>query len=185
MSELVVSFIEALGTKKVLLVGHSMGGAVALTTALSRPELVSGLLLVASGARLRVAQPLLKAVREQFHLLPELMARMVFSPQTPPEVVEAQRPLLFDAPAETVASDLEACDRFDAEPELGGLAVPVTVLVGSEDFLTPPRLGRRLAERAPRSRGEIVQGAGHLLPQEQPAVVSELILELLRGAGTR
>lgn len=183
MAVMVAGMIEALGLERVVLVGHSMGGAVALELAIECPEVASALLLVASGARLRVAKPVLAAVRERFELLPELMGRMIFAPSISPEVLAVQIPLLFDAPAEVVLSDLEACQGFDAEPRLGRLGQPLTVLIGSEDFLTPPRLGRRLIERVTQGRLEVVKAAGHLLPQERPELVTELILELTSAEG--
>lgn len=176
MAEAVASLLRRAGLRDVVAVGHSMGGAVALELSLSWPLLVSELVLIASGARLRVAQPMIEAIRDRFDLVPDLMARMLFSSRTPRAVIEAQIPVIFDAPAEVILADLEACHRFDAEPRLGELTIPVSVLTAKDDFLTPPRLGRRLAERVRDGRFQVVPGAGHLIPQEAPEVVNAAIL---------
>lgn len=181
MAALVSRLLDELELRDLLLVGHSMGGAVALELALERPDLAAGLLMVASGAKLRVAAPVLDAIRDHFDQLPQLMGRMIFGPATPPEVVREQLPQIFDATAEVVLSDLEACQAFDAEPRLGRLSIPVRVLAGKDDVLTPPRLGRRLVERVDGARLEVVPGAGHLLPQERPDVVNRAIRELSRA----
>jgi pimeloyl-ACP methyl ester carboxylesterase len=171
MADVAGAAIERLGLGRAVVAGHSMGGAVALSLAQRRPELVAGVLMLCSGARLRVAAPLLEAVRAGAR--PELMARFLFSRGAPKEVVDAHLPRLFDAPPEVVATDMEACDRFDGEPGLPGLAVPVRLIAGTEDVLTPPRLSRRLAERAADAKIRVVAGAGHMLPLEHPQVVVE------------
>ena len=58
-------FLDALGDGPAVVVGHSMGGAIAQTVALARPERLAGLVLVATGARLRVMARLLELLRER------------------------------------------------------------------------------------------------------------------------
>lgn len=180
MSLAVARLLDRVDLGKVVVVGHSMGGALSLEMTLLRPDLVAAVVLVASGARLRVAQPVLTAVREHFDALPQLMGRTMFAEETPTAVVEAELEKLFDAPADVVLSDLEACHRFDVEERLAQIKVPVSVLVGKEDFLTPPRLGRRLVERVADGRIRVVERAGHLLPVERPEIVTSAILEATR-----
>ena len=178
MAEQVAEALAARSEPEVVAVGHSMGGAVALALALHHPKRVRALLLVCSGARLRVSKMVLEAVRTQFEHLPKLVGPMIFSADTPPERREALAAELFDAPAEVVVTDLEACDAFDAEPELAELKVPITLLAGSEDHLTPPRLSRRLSDRAPNAELHVLKGQGHMLPLERPETVAEAALEL-------
>ena len=56
------------------------------------------------------------------------------------------------------------------------MAVPTTVVVGSRDLLTPPRLGRALAAAIPGARLVELPGAGHMLPYEEPDRLAEIIL---------
>src|SRR5512136_369470 len=53
-AEHVYSFVKALGLSKIFLVGHSMGGAIVQTLALTHSEVIKGIVLVGTGARLRV-----------------------------------------------------------------------------------------------------------------------------------
>jgi 3-oxoadipate enol-lactonase len=59
---------------------------------------------------------------------------------------------------------------------LASVAVPTTVVVGSRDMLTPPRLSRGLAAAIPGARLIELPGAGHMLPYEEPDRLAEIIL---------
>jgi pimeloyl-ACP methyl ester carboxylesterase len=70
-------------------------------------------------------------------------------------------------------------DRADAGPALPDIAVPTLVIVGSDDTLTPPDLARSLASRIPRSRLEVIDGAGHLSNLEQPEAFNVVLRSFL------
>lgn len=178
MADVVSEVIDGLCLEKAVVVGHSMGGAIALSLSLRHPAQVSSLLLVSSGAKLRVAKPLLDTIRSDFDMLPHMMATMAFSATTSTEVVEAHRSHLIDAPAEVVLKDLEACDSFDVEGRLGELTIPIVLMTGKDDFMTPPRLARRVVARAPNAQLKVVAETGHMLPLERPEIITEGILSL-------
>ncbi len=62
----VVAFMDALDIQQAVIAGHSMGGATALTAALNHPQRVAGLLLVGTGARLRVLPRILEGTMNDF-----------------------------------------------------------------------------------------------------------------------
>ena len=64
---------------------------------------------------------------------------------------------------------------MDFRAGLASVAVPTTVVVGSRDVLTPPRLGRALAAAIPGARLVELPGAGHMLPYEEPDRLAEII----------
>ena len=83
--------------------------------------------------------------------------------------MEEVRGLVAQAAAEGVARALEAMrDRPDSLPRLGEIRVPVLVLVGEEDTLTPPAESRRIAEGVRDGRLMVLPGAGHLANLEVP-----------------
>jgi len=74
-------------------------------------------------------------------------------------------------PAAYVRQQTAIRTRPDSWPTLAGVACPTLVLCGAEDALTPPALMAEMARAIPAARFEVVAGAGHLSPIEQPAAV--------------
>lgn len=70
--------------------------------------------------------------------------------------------------------------RPDSRPDLPGIGVPTLVLAGEADALTPPALAAEIAAGIPGASLRLVPGAGHLPPLEQPAKITELLLDWLR-----
>ena len=78
-----------------------------------------------------------------------------------------------------------ALGEHDKRTELKALQeVPVEILVGDSDKLTPKRHSRQLAEALPDAALHIVDRTGHMLPQERPQLVTDAI-DRLRAAATR
>ena len=92
----------------------------------------------------------------------------------------ATRDAWLSVPGDVRRQFLTGMQAMDFRAGLAGVAVPTTVVVGSRDVLTPPRLGRALAAAIPGARLVEVPGAGHMLPYEEP----DLLAEIMLGAGT-
>jgi pimeloyl-ACP methyl ester carboxylesterase len=172
----VAALLDALGAERPVLVGHSMGGAIAQTLALGDPARFAGLVLVGTGARLRVLPRILQLFREgSLRVASDLVGSLSYSPSTPPgAVIEAER-ALHDTAAAVTLGDFHACDRFDLMGRLGDLRLPALVVVGRDDRLTPPKYAAYLARSIPAARLVEVDGAGHFPQLEQPAAVNAAI----------
>jgi pimeloyl-ACP methyl ester carboxylesterase len=182
-AEAVVAFLDAAGIEQAIVVGHSMGGAIAQTLALDFADRVTGLVLVATGARLRVAPAILEGVRSNFEQTAKLITRFAWSPEAPPALVEQGRQALLEMDPHVVWGDFAACDRFDVMERLGEIEAPTLVIAGSADQLTPVKYARFLAERVSEARCVIVEGAGHMVMLERPREVMQAVQELLMGIG--
>lgn len=71
--------------------------------------------------------------------------------------------------------------RVDSRPDLPFITVPTLVAVGAQDTLTPPHLAEEMAGLIPGARLAVIPGCGHLPPMEDPAAVTALLGEWLRG----
>jgi len=178
-AEWLLCFLDAAGLARVVLGGHSMGGAIAQTVALEQPDRLLGLVLVGTGARLRVLPRILELLRQAPQDGRGLIASLSYSPRTPPEmVVEAER-ALAETPAPVTLGDYLACDRFDAMVRLPAVRAPTLVVVGRDDRLTPPKYSAFLASTIPGARLVEVDDAGHFPQLEQPTAVNAALRAFL------
>jgi len=180
-SDWLVSFLDAAGLAQVVLVGHSMGGGIALDVALRYPERVLGLGLVATGARLRVAPTILENIRQDFDGTIELICDFAYGPEIPSEVVLLGARQMAETSVDVFHGDFLACDAFDVMDRLEEISVPSAVVCGTEDRLTPPNYAAHLQRNIPGSKLHMVLGAGHMIMIEMPhSVVGPLAVLLYR-----
>ncbi len=164
------------GPEPLVLVGHSLGGAIALQYALDHGDEIVGIVLVGSGARLRVHPATLDALEkmiDQPESFPKMMAdsyRKV-SPQFADEL-QALSVTLGPAP---FLNDLRACDRFDVIERLGEIEIPVLAIVGTEDVMTPPKYATFLEGRISKASVHIIDGGTHYVFAEYPDDVNQAI----------
>ena len=176
----VLGLLDAVGLERVVFGGHSMGGAIAQTIALGHPDRLAGLVLVGTGARLRVLARILELFRDDPPAGASLVASLAYSPLTSPgAVVEAERGLRTTPPPVTLG-DFLACDRFDVMAKLGTVRTPTLVVVGRDDRLTPPNYAAFLARVIPGARLVEIEAAGHFPQLEQPATVNAALRGFLR-----
>jgi len=177
----VVGFLDAVGIPRGVLVGHSMGGAIAQMTALMAPERVAGLVLVGTGARLRVAPVILEGILQDARGTLDLITEWAWGPEADPTLVARGRQVMARVHPQVVWGDFTACDRFDVRERIGEITAPTLVITGSEDRMTPPKFGQWLAERIPGARFVLVEGAGHMVMLEKPDEVARAVREWLKA----
>ena len=168
-------WLGELETTAAVLVGHSMGSAISMELALRWPEQVAGLVLVGSGARLPVNPWLLEASADPAQL-PEVVERITrwsFARHAPLELTSWVTDRTMAAGPGVLHRDLAACNAFEAEARLPQLRLPVLVLCGQEDRMTPPPASVALAEAIAQAELAFVPDAGHYVMLEQPAAVEQ------------
>ncbi|TLU70922.1 alpha/beta fold hydrolase [Lichenicoccus roseus] len=187
----VAGFIRALGLGRPLIVGHSLGGALALTLALNHPDCVGGLALLAplTSVQDRVPVPFRRLVLRS-RLLRMLVAWTVATPMAirnrdevmhtvfGPDAVPGEFPtvnggMLALRPAAffSASTDLTAVnqDMPGLVARFGSIKVPVGILFGTADrVLDYDANGTALKEVLPALDLELVEGAGHMIPVTAP-----------------
>jgi pimeloyl-ACP methyl ester carboxylesterase len=173
----VLACLQALDVARVILVGHSMGGALALALARSNPELLAGLVLISSAARFQVNPALLAAAASPtgFAQAVEDICRWSFSSQADPHLLALARQRMNEVRPSVLHGDLLACAEVDFNENLSRLTCPTLVLCGSEDRMTPLRQSQYLADAIPGARLQVFEGAGHMLMLEQPRLVAQAV----------
>ena len=185
--------LDVLDLRGAIVVGHSMGGAVALGLAVERPDVtadrVSALVLISSSARGPADRPLSRArataldwpVTERVgrhHRHGLVFARANFGVAPSRSQVEAVRAIGFASPAVRRPGLTRRLLGIDLSDRLGQVQVPLLLLAGAADRVVSPRESMRIADIVGDARLHLFKGAGHMLPVERSKEVAEQILRL-------
>ncbi|MER6038263.1 MULTISPECIES: 4-carboxymuconolactone decarboxylase [unclassified Streptomyces] len=175
--------LDAVGVQRFGYAGCALGGAVGLELALRHPERLASLALVAASPRFGTA--------DEFRQRGVIVRTNGLDPiaRTSPDRwftggFAAAQPAITEWAVQMVRTTdpgcyIAACEAlagFDVRPELGRVGVPTLVLVGSDDQVTGPAEARTLVAGIPDARLAVVPGASHLVPVEQPAAVTDLLV---------
>ncbi len=171
----VLALMDASAIDSAIIVGHSMGAAIAQHLALEHPTRIRALSLIGSGERLPVNPALITGiVAEPEHTISN-MVRWMWSNDADIDMVEHTAEIMRATPASVTQGDLMACDSFDVRDRLHSVTAPTLVLAGENDKMTPLSLNMELARRIVNSDLAVIPGAGHMVQLEQPELIAELI----------
>ena len=171
--------------KKVVLLGHSMGGAIAMQCALNLPGLVQGLVLVGTGARLRVFPAILDGILQDFEKTVHAIIRAAYDEKANPQWLATGAEEMASVGPEVLFGDFTACDKFDITASLKNIACPAKLVYGDSDKLTPPKYGGFLAGHLPNASLDVIAGCGHMVHVENAAETNRAIDEFFLGLGGR
>src|SRR5919204_1514178 len=143
-SRIVHASADALGLGRIVLGGHSMGGAVAQAFALMYPDRLAGLVLVGTGARLRVHQRIFDELATDYPHGVRYVTELALAPDAPAELVASLARAGMRASPQAHVTDFRACDAFDVMDRLDKIRTPTLVICGDGDRLTPPKYARYL-----------------------------------------
>ncbi|MGY0490155.1 alpha/beta fold hydrolase [Streptomyces sp. WG-D5] len=173
------------GRAPVLLMGHSTGGAIALRLALSRPDLVGGLMLINTGPHMRGHGDVTALITrmERDGTSDVVGAVLDRSFHHPPTSEDRQR--LLDhglkAPLKAALEVLRSQHATDFTSALPSLRMPVSIVHGRFDAVRTVDVAQNMADALPDARLHLVD-AGHTPVYETPAAVAEAVEELDRRA---
>ena len=177
---------DAIGTlcahlklERVILVGHSMGGQVALACAGAWPERVGAVITVGSAAQMPVGPRVLERLEKDYPHFGEWLAKVQWSPSTPRELVERWSGIVCTAEQEITTADFRAVDRFDARPSCAKIKCPALVVGGEDDLLVTPQAVRALSETIASAELCLLSRAGHLPMLEQADALFAKLAPLL------
>jgi pimeloyl-ACP methyl ester carboxylesterase len=200
------ALVRTLSLGPVLVVGHSLGGAIALTMALEHPRQVAGLALLAPLTHIRDdVPPVFKGLTIQSPLMRKLVAWTLATPATIKNSAATLETVFGPEPVPTdfatrgggllglrpgaflsASSDLQALpERLPlVQARYHELRLPVHVLYGKDDRLLDWKAnGQALVDKVPGARLEVIEG-GHMLPITQVEVTTAFIEKVMQGVST-
>lgn len=168
-------FLVEINVFQAILVGHSLGGAIALQAACDHPERIAALGIIAGGAYLALPADLVEQIT---HLSTQpvgvqLLAQRLFSPGTPPDTAQKTLAGMTSVRPGVLAGDWRAAADFDVRGCLGSIQAPVWAASGAEDRLVPPSCARFLTANLANSRLQIIPRSGHMVIHEAPAELAQ------------
>lgn len=178
-AEHVHAFMKVLNLPRAFFVGHSMGGAIVQTLALTHSEVMKGIVLVGTGAKLRVLPMILEGLKNKFKETVPKIAQWVYSRNTSSDLVKRGMIDMMRCRPEVLYGDFLACDRFDIMNQVERIDLPTLILCGNEDEMTPVKYSQFLHQRIKGSRLEILPSAGHMVMMESPGAFNERIKEFV------
>ena len=175
--EFVWLFIQALQLETLVIAGHSMGGAIVMDLALSHPEALDGLIFVNSAARLPVNPKMLESMSRGEH--PLAIIKYSYSLRANPELLERATAEMKAVPVEVYLADFTACAGFNLVDRVKMIKLPVLILSGQDDQMTPLKFSEFLSKELPQSAMVVISDAGHMSMLEQPERVNKAIQSFL------
>ena len=187
--------LDHLGAASAHICGLSMGGRIALDFHWRYPARVASLALCDTFAGFDASftaeqraefvrsrkEPLL-AGKEPRDIAPAVAATLI-GPRSPRAAYDRLVASISALHKESYIKAIEAMTAYDRTASLAAIKVPVLLVYGSEDPLTPVKLGREMAAKIADARLVVIEDAGHLPNIERPAAFNAALLEFLREQG--
>jgi pimeloyl-ACP methyl ester carboxylesterase len=182
------ALLQHLGTGPAILVGHSMGGYVALAFAKAFPKALRALVLVGTkgGADSPPAVAARRALAEKVRteggsvVVDAMAPKMLSASHTDEAMVASVRAFMKPATPEGIISALQGMsERPDAGPWLGKIRVRTLVISGADDLIIPPSESETLMMAIPSAQLKILPEAGHLVAFEQAEAFNDALRDWL------
>ncbi|MEX2156525.1 MAG: alpha/beta fold hydrolase [Gemmatimonadales bacterium] len=185
-----VAVLDALDVKQAIVCGLSMGGYILFELLRRHADRVRAAILCNTKAG--ADSPEAKRGRDELAalaqkegaravadaLLPKALACATFVAH--PDVVAEVKAMMLRAPVPGIVGALRAMrDRPDSTPLLEAIRIPVLVVAGDDDQITPAAGMQEMARAIPGAQFALIAGAGHVTPLEQPIVASEALAAFL------
>ena len=201
LSRLLWKFVDEIGTGDLLIVGHSLGGNIALRMAAIRPEKIQGLFLLSPSVFDTRGFPLPRLITNNIFLRPllDVMIRRIV--RSPERLTKLLQQAVFDETAvdgdliERIVTPItdnpksyltliylfRDSSRNRKLPDFGGIHVPVLIINGTEDLWVKPEDTLRLTSLLPDGELTLLPSCGHMPQEEKPNEVVQKLEEFVKN----
>ena len=184
----VLAALDERGIQRAVFAGLSMGGYILLALARRAPERFAGAIFIDTRETADTAEAkkgryeTMKKVKEKGVdvVVDAMLPKMLTSSASPALVEEVREIMASSSPAGVMAALKAMAERPDSSDTLPRLDIPVLIIVGAEDAITPPADAERMAKILPDATVVIIPNAAHLSNLERPAEFNAAVQDFLR-----
>lgn len=187
-AENIKQLMIALKIPQAIIVGHSMGGAIALTMGIYMPAYVAGLVLIGTGSPLKVNPNILNQILEQPAHIIDMINRWQWSDSADEGMRRLAKQQLLATDPQVIYNDYLACNYFDVSEQLATISAPTLIIGGENDKMTPFVMSETLANKIPHANLVKIERGGHNMHLEHRQLVASHIsqwVEMFVGGETR
>ena len=185
-TDFVVAFLDALKIDQAVIVGRSMGGAIAMDLAYRYPNRVQGLVLIATAAKFNIQPEVIETWRNvTMGRTGQPFTNLGYSPKTiaeKPEIIREGWGEQIRTDPRTRWGDIVACTKVDLREKISAIIEPALIIAGKDDQTTPPSDAEFIKSRIRNARLEVIADAAHNVTTERPdevnAAISKFLAEL-------
>ncbi|TFG24998.1 MAG: alpha/beta hydrolase [Promethearchaeota archaeon] len=179
--DVIKKLVDFLKLKKIVLCGHSLGGAIVQEYFFKNRKEVSALILCGTGARLRVSPMILNSLKNNYQEFLNGLPIGAFYRKTPKEIKEALVIETAKTKPEVTYADFKICDNFDVMDKVASINVPCLIVCGNEDKLTPVKYSQYFKDKIKDSKLVVIKDAGHMVMLEKPNELNKAIEEFIEN----
>lgn len=169
-------FFEAMHLNDVILVGHSMGGAIALDYAIKYQDSLKALGLVATGAKFEISTQTLIKMKDNIE---SIFGALDKAKEKMKDIDER----LVTNDVNVMMGDVVAARKFNVTSQLSTIQIPTLVVYGTEDPLIQISMAEYLRDHIPGAQLELIKGAGHMVmveyPKEFNTILEQFVINLM------
>lgn len=179
--EWIRKFIEKSEYKKPVVIGHSLGAAISLVSAIKYGGLLSGIVPVGGGVTMPVNDAILNGIRVNTEDTMAFIAKFSVAKDNRDKFLSILKDDLLKTDPAVTYGDFLSCSKLDITDLVSEIKVPALVVCGSEDKMTPPALSRYICEHISGARLALIDGAGHYVMWEKPRELNAVIAGFVRS----
>lgn len=179
--DFLLDFIKVLELENIIIIGHSMGGAIAMLIAIEHPELLKAVSLIATSPKLAVAQQTLDKVGENYDDFCEISPTRAFAEASRQELKDEYKRGLVDTGSNVCYGDLIACNEFDITDEVNKIKVPTLIISADKDIMAPWKNGEYLHREIYGSEFHLIKDSGHFVMQEKAQETNSILSQFLNN----
>lgn len=172
----ILNLFSTLEIKNITLIGHSMGGGITLQLSLiDKNNLIQNLVLIGTGAKLKVAPLFFELAEKDFNKVLQLMRDFGYNKSTHQSIKEKNEEIFRRTGFNVLLNDFTACNEFDVRNNISSIHTPTLIICGENDMMTPCKFSSYMHEKISDSELTVIPNTGHFVFLECPDKVNDTI----------